>query len=117
MERRSAARGLAEEIERRRQLIVLLVVAASSAVAWGTWGLYGWVAVMLAFAVFLLWRSFALTMHWRPARPEAAPEWEPLVPVTDLLDQFEAELACQTLEAEGIRATYGGRAGPPGSVP
>jgi hypothetical protein len=40
-----------------------------------------------------------------------------LVAVTDFVEPFEAELACQALEAQGIRSTYYGRANPDGRIP
>src|SRR5438128_10580375 len=41
----------------RRHLVVMLVVAVASAVAWGTWGIYGWIAVTLAYGLSLLFRA------------------------------------------------------------
>ena len=75
--------------------------------------------------------SLGVTPHWfsaflfsrlvtmlRGAVPSAVArsDWESLVSVSDLVNQFEAELICQTLERNDIPATYGGRANP-GGIP
>jgi len=88
------------------------LLALVSAGAWAGWGIFGWVAVMLAAAAWLIWKAATAS------RPQARREEtrRPLVAVTGFIDPFEAELACQTLEAEGIRALYVGGADSTGAI-
>jgi hypothetical protein len=91
----------------------VVVLAGVSAGAWAGWGVVAWAVVMSAGAGWLFWRAFGP----RRSRVDRRAVWEPLVAVTELIEPFEAELACQALEARGIRSTYYGRANPDGRIP
>jgi hypothetical protein len=105
------------ELVTMRRLAMLLIAVVVSIGAWAGWGVYGWAAVTLAFALFLFYRSGALLIGGAPRAAPSAEEDDELVAVSGLVDQFEAELMCQALEAEGIAATYGGREVPDGMIP
>lgn len=95
--------------------MAVLVVGAASAVAWGTWGIYGWIAVTLAYGLSLFFRAAMLLRGGVESTP--LPEGMSLVEVSGLLAPYEAELACQVLENGGVAATYYGRANAAGVIP
>lgn len=100
----------------RRPLLVLLAVAFASAVAWVSWGFYGWAAVTLTYGLWLFRRAVTLFRGGEPGSTSVS-ERSSLVGVTAPLDQFVAELLCQALESDGVAATYIGRANASGMMP
>ena len=98
----------------RGHLKVLVVVGVASAVAWGTWGVYAGMAVILAYGLSLLARAALL---FRGREGESRTEEISLVAVTGPLAPFKAELVCELLESEGIDATYYGRANAANALP
>lgn len=96
---------------------MLLVAITVSVGAWAGWGVYGWAVVMFAFALFLLYRCVALLLGRAPKQVVSSDDQDQLVAVSGPVDQFEAELMSQALDAEGMPATYGGRPNPDGMIP